>query len=323
MGRYVMKRILQIIPIILIVSILIFAIMSLVPSDPITIIMSQTSATAEEIEAARQAAGYNDPFLIRLGNYLRKLYLHGDMGTSFKTGSPVMKDLLSRLPVTFRLAFGSIFVAVIIGIPLGVLSAVRAGTLTDRLTMFFTLMLNSMPNFWLALMLVLLFALRLKLLPSNGTGGLDHYILPVIANSIGAVAGIARQTRASVLEVIRSDFVTTARSKGLSERIVIWKHALPNGLIPVITSCGTFFGRLLGGSMVIEMTFSLPGVGSYMINGINNRDYDCVQGAMLYIAFIFAVTMLVVDLLYAFIDPRIKAQYAAGSAKKAKKGATA
>ena len=295
---------------------LIFAIMSLVPSDPITIIMSQTSATAEEIEAARDAAGYNDPFLVRLGNYLKNLYLHGDMGKSFKTGSPVFKDLLTRLPVTFRLAFGSILVSVLLGIPLGVLSAVRAGTLTDRTTMFFTLMLNSMPNFWLALMLVILFSLKLKLLPSNGIGGIEYYILPVIANSVGAVAGIARQTRASVLEVIRSDFVSTARSKGLKERVVIWKHALPNGLIPVITSIGGFFGRLLGGSMVIEMTFSLPGVGSYMINGINNRDYDCVQGAMLWIAFIFAVTMLVVDLLYAFIDPRIKAQYAASSAKK-------
>ena len=316
MGRYVAKRILQIIPIILVVSVLIFAILSLVPSDPITIIMSQTSATAEEIEAARDAAGYNDPFLVRLGNYLKNLYLHGDMGKSFKTGSPVFKDLLTRLPVTFRLAFGSILVSVLLGIPLGVLSAVRAGTLTDRTTMFFTLMLNSMPNFWLALMLVILFSLKLKLLPSNGIGGIEYYILPVIANSVGAVAGIARQTRASVLEVIRSDFVSTARSKGLKERVVIWKHALPNGLIPVITSIGGFFGRLLGGSMVIEMTFSLPGVGSYMINGINNRDYDCVQGAMLWIAFIFAVTMLVVDLLYAFIDPRIKAQYAASSAKK-------
>ncbi|MBQ1907146.1 MAG: ABC transporter permease, partial [Firmicutes bacterium] len=223
---------------------------------------------------------------------------------------------MSRLPVTFRLAFGSILVSVLLGIPLGVLSAVRAGSLSDRMTMFFTLMLNSMPNFWLALMLVILFSLKLKLLPTNGIGGLEHYILPVIANSVGAVAGIARQTRASVLEVIRSDFVSTARSKGLKERVVIWKHALPNGLIPVITSIGGFFGRLLGGSMVIEMTFSLPGVGSYMINGINNRDYDCVQGAMLWIAFIFAVTMLVVDLLYAFIDPRIKAQYAASSAKK-------
>ena len=322
MGRYVAKRILQIIPIILVVSVLIFAIMSLVPSDPITIIMSQTSATAEEIEAARDAAGYNDPFLVRLGNYLKNLYLHGDMGKSFKTGSPVFKDLLTRLPVTFRLAFGSIMVSVLLGIPLGVLSAVRAGTLTDRTTMFFTLMLNSMPNFWLALMLVILFSLKLKLLPSNGIGGIEYYILPVIANSVGAVAGIARQTRASVLEVIRSDFVSTARSKGLKERVVIWKHALPNGLIPVITSIGGFFGRLLGGSMVIEMTFSLPGVGSYMINGINNRDYDCVQGAMLWIAFIFAVTMLVVDLLYAFIDPRIKAQYAASSAKnKTKKEA--
>ena len=322
MSRYVTKRILQIIPIILVVSVLIFAIMSLVPSDPITIIMSQTSATAEEIEAARDAAGYNDPFLVRLGNYLKNLYLHGDMGKSFKTGSPVFKDLMSRLPVTFRLAFGSILVSVLLGIPLGVLSAVRAGSLSDRMTMFFTLMLNSMPNFWLALMLVILFSLKLKLLPTNGIGGLEHYILPVIANSVGAVAGIARQTRASVLEVIRSDFVSTARSKGLKERVVIWKHALPNGLIPVITSIGGFFGRLLGGSMVIEMTFSLPGVGSYMINGINNRDYDCVQGAMLWIAFIFAVTMLVVDLLYAFIDPRIKAQYAASSArKKAKKEA--
>lgn len=175
---------------------------------------------------------------------------------------------------------------------------------------------NSMPGFWLALLLVILFSVKLGWLPSNGTGGLRYYILPVIANSIGSLADIARQTRSSMLEVIRSDYVVTARSKGLLEKDVIWKHALPNALIPIITVCGSRFGFMLGGTVIIESVFSIPGIGMYMVNGINSRDYPVVQGSIIYIAFIFAFIMLITDLIYAYVDPRIKAQYV----KSVKKG---
>jgi peptide/nickel transport system permease protein len=177
------------------------------------------------------------------------------------------------------------------------------------MSMFFSLLGNSMPGFWLALLLVLLFALRLKWLPSSGSKTWIHFILPALANSIGGVAGIARQTRSSMLEVIRSDYVTTARSKGLAESAVTYGHALPNALIPIITICGSRFGHMLGGTVVIETIFSIPGIGSYLINGINSRDYNVVQGSIIYIALTFAIMMLLTDILYAYVDPRIKAQY--------------
>lgn len=231
------------------------------------------------------------------------------------TGTNVGRELITRFPNTLILALFCVAVSLVFGIPIGIHCALRADKLPDRVWLFVTMLCSSMPNFWLALMLVLLFSLRLGWLPSNGIGGWKYFVLPIIANSIGSVAGIARQTRSSMLETIRSDFVTTARSKGLSEKAVILKHALPNALIPIITIAGGHFGFMLGGTTVIESVFSIPGIGNYMLTGINNRDYPVVQGGIIYIAFAFAIMMLITDLVYAFVDPRIKAQYISGKKK--------
>lgn len=318
MLRYTIRRILIMMPLLILVGVLIFTIMCFVPGDPVTISMADSDATQEEIEAAKDALGYNDPYIVRLYNYFEGVILRFDFGNSYKSGKSVAAELLERFPNTLTLAVGSILMSIVIGIPIGVMSAVKAGSVRDRISMFATLLMNSMPNFWLALLLVLLFSVTLKWLPSNGAKSFEYFILPILANSLGGVASIARQTRSSMLEVIRSDYVTTARSKGLSERKVTYGHAFPNALIPIITICGSRFGHMLGGTTIIEMIFSIPGIGSFMINGINNRDYNVVQGAMIYLAAVFMLIMLLTDLVYAFVDPRIRAKY---SAKRKKKGA--
>ena len=211
MIRYVLKRLFLIIPLVLCVSILIFTVMIFVPGDPVTILMADTVASREEIEAARDAMGYNDPYFVRLGRYFNDL-IHGDMGTSYKTGKPVVSEILERLPNTLYIAFGSIIVTIVLGIPLGIVSAVNAEKPADRISMIGTLIFNSMPTFWLDLMLVLFFSVTLHWLPTSGDKSFKYFILPVIGNSLGGVAGLARQTRSSMLEVIRSDYVTTARS---------------------------------------------------------------------------------------------------------------
>ncbi len=307
MIRYIGKRLLQMIPILLTVAILIFTLMYFVPGDPVEIMLGDT-ATPEQIAAARAKFGLDKPYLIRLWNYLVGI-VHLDFGTSYLQGSSVASELFLRFPRTLTLASLSILFTIVVGIPIGIQCAIHANKLSDKIWMFLTMLGNSMPGFWLALLLVILFSVKLGLLPSNGTGGLEYYILPVVANSIGSLADIARQTRSSMLEVIRSDYVVTARAKGLPEKEVIWKHALPNALIPIITVCGSRFGFMLGGTVIIESVFSIPGIGMYMVNGINSRDYPVVQGSIIYIAFIFAFIMLITDLIYAYVDPRIKAQY--------------
>ncbi len=302
------------IPILLIVAILIFLIMSFVPGDPVQIILGD-QATELQIEEARENLGLNKPFAERLVDYLLGV-IRLDFGKSYLLGTNVSAELLARFPRTLLIALLCILFTVIFGIPIGIRCALKAGSVEDNVWLFFTLLLSSMPGFWLALMLVLLFSVNLGWLPSNGIGGWKYYVLPVLSNSLGSLAGIARQTRASMLEVIRSDFVVTARSKGLSENDITWKHALPNALIPIITVLGARFGFLLGGTTITESVFSIPGIGLYMINGINNRDYPIVQGCVVYIAFSFSVMMLVTDLVYAFVDPRIKAQYVNQSKKK-------
>lgn len=316
MLRYIGKRLLTMIPILVVVAIVIFCLMDFVPGDPVQIMLGD-SATPAQIEEARERLGLNDPFLVRMADYLKGL-LKLDFGTSYIYGTPVGPALLSRFPRTVTLALLCVSVSVIIGVPIGIACAMNAGKLVDRIWMFLTLLGNSMPGFWLALMLVILFAVKLGWLPSNGIGGPEYYVLPVIANSLGSFASISRQTRSSMLEVIRSDYVVTARSKGLAERDVIWKHALPNALIPIITICGSRFGHMLGGTTIIESVFSIPGIGLYMIDGINSRDYPVVQGSIIYIAFTFSVMMLITDLVYAFVDPRIKAQYVREKKKKEK-----
>lgn len=309
MIKYILKRLLIMIPILLAVAIIIFTLMCFVPGDPVSIAMSTSGATEAEIELAKEAAGLNRPYIERLVEYLGNIVFRFDFGNSYTYGNSVGAQLLKRFPHTLKIALSSIIISVLIGVPLGIRAAVKANTLEDRVSMLISLVGNSMPAFWLALLLVLLFALELKWFPSSGYKTWQHFVLPAVANSIGGIAGIARQTRSSMLEVIRSDYVTTARSKGLSERNVIYGHALPNALIPIITLCGSRFGHMLGGTMIIETIFSIPGIGSYLIDGINSRDYNVVQGCIIYIALAFSVMMLITDIVYAYVDPRIKAQY--------------
>lgn len=307
MGRYILKRILWMIPILLTVAILVFTLMYFVPGDTAQIVLG-SSATPEQLEQYREIHGLNAPYIVRLGSYLGSI-LHGDFGMSYIYSTSVTADLLARLPRTFIIALGTVIIGVIVGVPFGIWAAIKQDTIADRLILVTSLIGASMPSFWLGLMLVILFTLKLHVLPAFGIGGPQYYILPILANGVAGFASNARLARSSMLEVVRSDYVTTARAKGVSERKVILEHALPNALIPIITSAGSCFGMMIGGTMVIESVFSIPGIGMYMTSAISNRDYNAVQGSVIFIAILFSLCMLIVDLLYAFVDPRIKSQY--------------
>jgi len=307
------------IPVILLVTIIIFTLMNFIPGDPALIAASGGRLTADQIQEIRETMGLNRPYLERLGIYLNNVFLHLDFGSSYATGSPVGPELLVRFWTTFRIAISGMALMMIFGIPIGIRAAVHANTAEDRFSMFLTMIGNSMPLFWLALLLVLLFSQRLKWLPVYGSDSFKHYILPCICVALEGTAGIARQTRSSMLEVIRSDYVTTARSKGLAERNVIYGHALANALIPIITVIGNQFGRLIGGVVVVETVFSIRGLSTFLLNGIFNRDYTVVQGCLVVIASLFSVVMLIADLFHTFIDPRIKARYETSRTKSGEK----
>lgn len=308
MGKYIAKRILWLIPVIVGVTFLIFTIMFFIPGDPVAIMLG-SSATQAEIEQAREMLGLNGSYLHRFWNYASGVFLRFDLGTSFQYGTSVTADMLTRFPRTFTLAVASMLISICVGVPLGVIAATHQNTVSDRASMIIAMFGVSMPSFWLAILLVLLFSMKLGLLPSYGIGGLKFYILPAIANSFGGIAGFARQTRSSVLECIRADYVTTARAKGVSEKKVLMGHILPNSMIPIITYAGTQFSGLLGGAIVIENVFTIPGIGTYMVQAINYRDYGAVQGSVIFSAITFSVVMLIVDVIYAYVDHRIKAQY--------------
>jgi len=315
MQKYIIKRLLLMIPVVLGVAIVIFTIMYFVPGDPATIILG-SNATQMELEAKRAELGLNQPYLIRLGKYMSDVFLHADFGTSYINNTSITAELLTRLPRTLLLGIISIALSLIIGVPLGISAAVHQGSWMDSFCMFIALIGVSMPTFWVALLLVILFALKLGWLPAMGIGGIQYYILPCIANCFGGLATQARQARSSMLEVIRSDYITTARAKGVSEHNVIYKHALSNALIPIVTVAGTNLAHMFGGSLIIEQVFSIPGIGSYMITAVNSRDYPVVEGCVIFLAITFSIMMLLVDLAYAYIDPRIKSQYESGKAGK-------
>jgi len=315
MSRYVLRRLVQLIPVVLGVTILIFTIMYFIPGDPVRLMLGP-EATLADIEAKRQQLGLNDPYFMRLGKFLRDVFLRFDFGKSWVYNVPVTTELLHRLPRTLIIAVVCILLQILVGIPLGIVAAINHNRWGDRVAMFVALFGISMPNFWIALMLVLFFSVQLGWLPPYGIGGIQYYILPCIANAFPGIATQARQTRSSMLEVIRSDYITTARAKGMSEFQVIFKHALPNALLPVITVIGNGMGRLLAGTVVIESIFSIPGVGMYLVGGINTRDYNVVQSSVIFLAIAFTLIMLLVDLMYAVIDPRIKAQFAAKKRRK-------
>lgn len=315
MLQYVIKRILVTIPVLIGVTFIIFTMMYFTPGDPARLILGDT-ATEEEVTELREEMGLNDPFLKRYVNYLKDLS-RGDLGESYTTGLPVTDEIKARLPVTFRLAVLSCLFAIIIGIPVGIISAVRQYSWLDNITMLAALMGITIPSFWLALMLVLVFSVRLGLLPASGLYGPIYYVMPVISISAVSVAMITRMTRSSMLEVIRQDYIRTARAKGQTEIKIIFKHALKNALIPIITVIGIQFASGLSGAVVNEQVFALPGIGKMMVDAIKARNYPVVQGGVLVIAIMFSVLNLVIDLAYAFVDPRIKTQY---SRKKEKKG---
>jgi len=315
MIRYIIKRVLLMIPVILGVTWIIFTIMHFTPGDPAVIILG-TEVSEDLLEAKRVELGLNRSYLAQFLDYLKDVFLHFDLGTSYVNGKSVSAEIFQRFPYTFRVASLSVCISLLIGIPLGVVAAVNQYSWKDNASMTVALVGISMPGFWVGQMLSLLFALTLGWLPASGVGGPQYYILPCLAIGLSGCASIARQTRSSMLEVIRQDYIVTARAKGVIENKVIYGHGLRNALIPVITQAGSSFGIQLGGALVSETVFSIPGLGTYMMTAISSRDYPAIQGAVIYVAIIFGLVMLVVDLLYAFIDPRIKAQYSGKRRRK-------
>lgn len=296
------------IPIILGVTIVVFTLMTLCPGDPAEIILGG-AATEADLQATREALGLNQPFLVRFGNYLYDTFIRFDFGKSWSTGASIKAEMMERLPRTMTLSLMTLTISVVIGIPLGIIAAVNQNRWQDRMCMTLALVGVSIPNFWLSLLLILFFSVQLKWLPAMGIGTWKHFILPAMAGSVGNIATLARQTRSSMLDVIRSDYITTARSKGVPEFKVITRHALKNALIPIITVIGTYFGRMLGGAMIIETIFAIPGMGTFIVGGVGSRDYPVVQTGSIFLAIVFSLCMLLVDLVYAAVDPRIKAMY--------------
>lgn len=313
MYRYIIKRLLMLIPVVIGVSFLVYMVINMAPGDIINQIAPE-DATIEELAELRAEYGFDKPAIVRYFIYMKGM-LHGDLGTSYITGESVFKSYMHRLPNTLALALASIFVSVVISIPLGIISAVKHGTWKDNATMVVALLGLSMPNFWLGLLLIILFALNLGWLPSYGYGTLKHLILPAVTVGTGLTAMLTRTTRSSMLDVIRQDYLRTARSKGVSERDVIYKHALKNALIPIITVVGTQLAACLGGALITETVFAWPGVGRLILDSVNSRDIPMVTGCIILKTITISIILLIVDLLYAVVDPRIKAQYA-GRRKK-------
>lgn len=311
MTKYIVKRLLYMIPVLFGVAFLVFTILSLTPGDPGTIILGIT-AEPEAIAALNAEFGYDQPFLVRFFDYLGGIIFHMDLGTSYATRQPVIDSIIARFPNTLTLAILSMCVSSIIGISLGIFSAVRQYSVMDSVCVVVALIFASMPGFWLGLMLLILFSLKLGLLPSFGAASLKHFILPTVTVAMSSAAGLLRMTRASMLETVRQEYIRTAKAKGASNKRVIWKHALKNALIPVVTSLGGGFGASLGGAIIAETVFAMPGMGTLMTTAIRQKDIPMVMGATLFLAVLFSLVILVVDILYAFIDPRIKAKYQNG-----------
>ncbi len=307
MIRYILKRIALLIPILLGVSILIFGVIRLAPGDPAEVMLGPT-AEREDIELLREKLGLNRPIVVQYGTFLKNA-LQGDLGRSIKTNNPVTEELLQRFPATITLAFSSIVLALLVGFPLGMIAALKQNTVWDALSSFLALAGFSIPNFWAGLMLMLLFSIVVPILPSSGYGSWKHMVLPTVVLAIQTMAVIARMTRSSVLEIIRQDYVRTARAKGIANKLVLFRHIVRNALIPVVTIAGLYFGHSLGGVVITETIFSIPGIGRLLVDAIRSQDYPVVQGGILVFALCVGVVNLVVDVLYAFLDPRIKAQY--------------
>ena len=305
MFRYILKRILMMIPVLIAVSFVVYFLMDLAPGDIISS-MAPQDATEAEIEMMREELGLNGPLIQRYIRYLGDL-LQGDMGMSLSLKRPVAEVFFERFPATLELALAAAVVALAISIPLGIAAATHHRSLLDGVSMVLAMLGVSMPGFWLGLLLIMWFSPMD--LPSGGSGSLVHLILPAAALGAGQAGSLTRITRSSMLDVIRQDYLRTARAKGVSEKQVIRKHALKNALIPIITVFGSTLGNLLGGAVAIETVFSWPGIGRLTVNAVNQRDITLATGCIIMFTVLLTVTMLLVDIAYAYVDPRIKAQY--------------
>lgn len=299
------------IPVVIGVSFLIFAVMDLAEGDIVSVKTSEEGLTEQEIAELREYYGLDDPMIVRYVRYMND-FIHGDMGVSYTTGKPVLETFLQKLPATIALSTASMIVSVVLSLSLGIYSALRRGTLRDNIAMVLSFLGLSIPNFWLGLMLMIVFALNLHWLPSGDFKGLSSLILPAITVGTGLTATLTRTTRSSMLDVLSQDYLRTERAKGMPERKVITKYALRNALIPIITIAGGQFAASLGGSVLTETVFSWPGVGRLIVDAVNSRDIPLATGCIILKSTIIGMVVLIVDLLYAVIDPRIKAQYAKG-----------
>jgi peptide/nickel transport system permease protein len=305
MARYIGGRLLASIPVILGVATIVFFLMRILPGDPAKLMLYETGASAEDIDRLREELGLNDPIYVQYWNYLSGI-VRGDFGQSFYTKQRVTTMLAAQLPSTVELTLASMAISSVVGVTLGVISAVRQHSWIDSASMVLALAGVSLPSFWLGLMLIFLFSLRLQLVPAVGTGGFEHLVLPAVTLGVGGAAIIARLVRSGMLEVLRQEYVVTARAKGLSAYGVTIRHALRNALIPTVTILGIQFGYLLGGTVVAETVFSRQGIGRVAVTAITGKDFNVIQGWTLLVAAIYILVNLLVDISYAWLDPRVR-----------------
>ena len=311
MGKFILKRLLYMIPVLLGVAFLVFAILSLTPGDPGTIILGIT-AKPEDIASLNEQFGYNKPFLIRFFSYIKDIVLHFNLGVSYQTREPVINDIMAKFPNTLKLTIFSMSLSAIIGISFGIISAVKQYSALDHICVVTALVFACIPGFWLGLMLMMLFSLKLGWLPSYGAESLKNFILPTLTVSMTSAAGLLRLTRSAMLETIRQEYIRTAKAKGASKKRIIIKHALRNALMPVVTTLGTSFGASLGGAIIAETVFAMPGMGTLITTAIRQKDIPMVMGSTMFLAVLFSLIILLVDILYAVIDPRIMDKYKKG-----------
>lgn len=304
MLKYISKRIIYLIPVLIGIVFLVFTIMYFSPGDPAKLILGDR-APEEQVAALRHELGLDLPYYQQLFNYIKNT-IHGDFGNSYQLRMPVWDIIKLRFPLTLQLTTFTMLIAVLIGVPVGILSAVKQYSVIDAFSVIFALLMASIPAFWLGMLLMLLFSLNLGWLPSSGYEGVKWLILPSITLGFINCATIMRMTRSSMLEVVRQDFIRTARAKGATEKRVIFRHALKNAIIPVITVVGTAFGSSLGGAVVTETVFGLPGMGTQIITAIRQKDNPVVLASVIVIALAFSLVNLIVDILYTYVDPRIR-----------------
>ena len=321
MLKYIVKRLLLLIPIILGVSAIIFLLKTLTPGDPARQILGN-DASEEQVQAKREELGLNDPAIVQYVRYIGGV-VHGDFGESYRTGEPVLSEIVPRLATSAKITLGAVAIGAIIGVLLGIISALKKYTWIDSLVLVISMFFQSVPEFVVALVLIMIFAVQLHLLPATGIETAKGYILPMLCIGLSSVASYTRITRSSMLEVLSEDYIRTARAKGQTEGNITFHHALRNAMIPVAQSIGTNLGNAIGGGMVLETVFGVPGVGKYIVDSITQRNYPSVLGGALIIAIVLTVINLIVDVSFVMIDPRLKTTIISGGAKKAPKKAAA